>query len=51
MMGVSYTKRQGFNINLLLSIMFLIKSLGVEWYENLGKAFVIFTLTKKPQVK
>lgn len=50
-MGVSYTKRQGFNINLLLSIMFLIKSLGVEWYENLDKTFVILTLTKKPQVK
>ena len=50
-MGVSYTKRQGFNINLLLSVMFLTKSLGVQWYENLGKAFVILTLTKKPQVK
>ncbi len=50
-MGVSYTKRQGFNINLLLSVMFLIKSLGVEWYENLSKTFVILTLTKKPQVK
>ncbi len=50
-MGVSYTKRQEFNINLLLSVMFLTKSLGVEWYENLGKTFVIFTLTKKPQVK
>lgn len=50
-MGESYTKRQGFNINLLLSIMFLIKSLGVEWYKNLGKAFVILTFTKKSQVK
>ncbi len=50
-MGVSYTKRQGFNINLLLSVMFLIKSLGVEWYENLDKTFVILTLTKKTQVK
>jgi len=50
-MGESYTKRQGFNINLLLSIMFLIKSLGVQWYENLGKAFVILTFTKKPQAK
>lgn len=50
-MGVSYTKRQGFNINLLLSVIFLIKSLGVQLYENLGKTFVILTFTKKPQVK
>ncbi len=50
-MGESYTKWYGFNINLLLSVVFFIKSLGVEWHEGLGKTFFILTLTKKPQVK